>query len=407
MIAHCEAREGPDRDPRPAARPAAAGDARVADERRRLRLQVRHALLPVAGGHGPDHPAADDGAAVRPHGRRLGPHRQHPRRPQGARQRGRAGRQRPRLPDHPRGAGRAQPQRASTASARSPAAASASGAPARSRAIPSGGTSTSAACSTTSPSRSWRGRSGPCSSPTTSGSGCGCGSRPRASSPAPGARARCSARRPTEAFFVKCDAETNPPDVIEAGQVVIEIGIWPVKPAEFVIFRISQFTAGATRSDSSPSDAASKGGQQMPSKQPRPVIFPADLGGNEGVGVFRECSGLDSETEVIEQKSVDDNGRPTSARWPAGSSGRTSRSSAASTRAWTSGSGGRPWSRRARTTLASTARSSCSTTPARRSPPGSSSRGGRSSTSARRSNASGNKVAVEEIHICHEGLERM
>ena len=67
--------------------------------------------------------------------------------------------------------------RASTASARSPAAASASGAPARSRAIPSGGTSTSAGSSTTSPSRSWRARSGPCSSPTTSG----CGSRLRIS----------------------------------------------------------------------------------------------------------------------------------------------------------------------------------------------------------------------------------
>jgi phage tail sheath protein FI len=50
---------------------------------------------------------------------------------------------------------------------------------------------------------------------------------------------------PEEAFFVKCDAETNPPEVIEAGQVVIEIGIAPVKPAEFVIFLISQFTAGA------------------------------------------------------------------------------------------------------------------------------------------------------------------
>jgi hypothetical protein len=50
---------------------------------------------------------------------------------------------------------------------------------------------------------------------------------------------------PEQAFYVKCDEETNPPDVIEAGQVVIEIGIAPVKPAEFVIFRISQFTAGA------------------------------------------------------------------------------------------------------------------------------------------------------------------
>jgi phage tail sheath protein FI len=47
-----------------------------------------------------------------------------------------------------------------------------------------------------------------------------------------------------EAYFVKCDAETNPPEVIEAGQVVCEIGIAPVKPAEFVIFRLSQFTGG-------------------------------------------------------------------------------------------------------------------------------------------------------------------
>jgi phage tail sheath protein FI len=50
---------------------------------------------------------------------------------------------------------------------------------------------------------------------------------------------------PGEAFYVKCDAETNPTDVIEAGQVIVEIGVCPVKPAEFVIFRISQFAAGA------------------------------------------------------------------------------------------------------------------------------------------------------------------
>jgi phage tail sheath protein FI len=49
---------------------------------------------------------------------------------------------------------------------------------------------------------------------------------------------------PGEAYYVKCDAETNPPEVIEAGQVVCEIGIAPVKPAEFVIFRLSQFTGG-------------------------------------------------------------------------------------------------------------------------------------------------------------------
>jgi phage tail sheath protein FI len=49
---------------------------------------------------------------------------------------------------------------------------------------------------------------------------------------------------PEEAFYVKCDAETNPPEVVDAGQVVCEVGIAPVKPAEFVIFRLSQFTGG-------------------------------------------------------------------------------------------------------------------------------------------------------------------
>lgn len=46
-----------------------------------------------------------------------------------------------------------------------------------------------------------------------------------------------------EAFYVKCDAETNPPELRELGQVVTEIGVALVRPAEFVIFRISQWTA--------------------------------------------------------------------------------------------------------------------------------------------------------------------
>ena len=43
-----------------------------------------------------------------------------------------------------------------------------------------------------------------------------------------------------QAFYVKCDDETNPPDSIDQGRVVVEVGIAPVKPAEFVIFRIAQ-----------------------------------------------------------------------------------------------------------------------------------------------------------------------
>jgi phage tail sheath protein FI len=54
---------------------------------------------------------------------------------------------------------------------------------------------------------------------------------------------------PGEAFYVKCDAETNPPDVVDRGQLVVEIGIAPVKPAEFVVFRIAQFSGGAALSE--------------------------------------------------------------------------------------------------------------------------------------------------------------
>lgn len=51
---------------------------------------------------------------------------------------------------------------------------------------------------------------------------------------------------PEQAFYVKCDAETNSTEVIDAGQVVVEIGMAPVKPAEFVVFRIGQSAAGAS-----------------------------------------------------------------------------------------------------------------------------------------------------------------
>jgi hypothetical protein len=48
---------------------------------------------------------------------------------------------------------------------------------------------------------------------------------------------------PEEAFYVKCDRETNPPELREQGQVVTEVGVAIARPAEFVIFRVSQFTA--------------------------------------------------------------------------------------------------------------------------------------------------------------------
>jgi uncharacterized protein len=49
---------------------------------------------------------------------------------------------------------------------------------------------------------------------------------------------------PEQAFFVKCDAENNPPEVVDAGRLVVDIGIAPSKPAEFVVFRIGQWSGG-------------------------------------------------------------------------------------------------------------------------------------------------------------------
>ena len=51
-----------------------------------------------------------------------------------------------------------------------------------------------------------------------------------------------------EAFYVKCDAENNPAEVRDAGQVVIEVGLAPQSPAEFIVVRIT-WRAGATADD--------------------------------------------------------------------------------------------------------------------------------------------------------------
>lgn len=49
---------------------------------------------------------------------------------------------------------------------------------------------------------------------------------------------------PAEAFFVTCDASNNPSEMRALGQLNIDIGLAPVFPAEFVIIRITQKTAG-------------------------------------------------------------------------------------------------------------------------------------------------------------------
>jgi phage tail sheath protein FI len=50
---------------------------------------------------------------------------------------------------------------------------------------------------------------------------------------------------PEEAFFVKCDRTTMTQDDLDNGRLIVIIGVAPVKPAEFVIFRIAQWAGGS------------------------------------------------------------------------------------------------------------------------------------------------------------------
>jgi hypothetical protein len=59
-----------------------------------------------------------------------------------------------------------------------------------------------------------------------------------------------------DAYYVKCDEETNPPEARDVGQLVCEIGIAPVKPAEFIVVRIHQWTRERTEEADKPEAAA-------------------------------------------------------------------------------------------------------------------------------------------------------
>jgi len=50
--------------------------------------------------------------------------------------------------------------------------------------------------------------------------------------------------KPEQAFFVKCDRTTMTQEDIDNGKLICVIGLAPVKPAEFVIFRIGQWSSG-------------------------------------------------------------------------------------------------------------------------------------------------------------------
>ena len=54
--------------------------------------------------------------------------------------------------------------------------------------------------------------------------------------------------KPEEAYFVRCDRTTMTQNDLDNGRLICLIGVAPTKPAEFVIFRIGQWTADSTLS---------------------------------------------------------------------------------------------------------------------------------------------------------------
>jgi uncharacterized protein len=98
-----------------------------------------------------------------------------------------------------------------------------------------------------------------------------------------------------EAYFVRADEELNPESVRAMGEVIVEIGLAPVRPAEFVIVRVAMRTGGADVTETGkPVDAY------------RNFNFLVEIDGIAQAS-FADCSGLGATTEVIEAREGSEN----------------------------------------------------------------------------------------------------
>jgi len=48
-----------------------------------------------------------------------------------------------------------------------------------------------------------------------------------------------------ESFFVRCDASNNPPRIADLGQLLVEVGVAPSEPVEFIVLRLSRDADGS------------------------------------------------------------------------------------------------------------------------------------------------------------------
>jgi phage tail-like protein len=117
--------------------------------------------------------------------------------------------------------------------------------------------------------------------------------------------------KPEEAFFVRCDRSTMTQDDLDNGRLICVIGIAPLRPAEFVIFRIGQWTAAHKpwRRRRPPKEEIS-----MAVRRDNPYAqfnFLVDLGAGSTGGAqagFQEISGFDIEATMAEHHSSGEEG---------------------------------------------------------------------------------------------------
>ena len=115
------------------------------------------------------------------------------------------------------------------------------------------------------------------------------------------ANGRAAGRKPEEGFFVRCDASTMTQNDLDNGRLICLIGVAAVKPAEFVIFRISQMTARPLTAD------GNLKGARWPQREPRTAAStsswtspPATTRVHAG---FQEVSGMNIEVTSAEYRN--------------------------------------------------------------------------------------------------------
>jgi uncharacterized protein len=54
---------------------------------------------------------------------------------------------------------------------------------------------------------------------------------------------------PDQVFTIKCDAENNPPNEVDLGNLRLEVYFYPVRPAETILIVVGQQPSGATAAE--------------------------------------------------------------------------------------------------------------------------------------------------------------